>query len=580
MSNNQAPQLDRGEMTAAENANIRAAEEIMRLLARSLREHADQYPPKLRKSLSDPKAETSIEVSFNGQSVYSATLDKDQRHKEPPVNQMKESQALFLKEALSKQKGESLENPELRNMRVFVDGHKLYELKDGKVIQNDLPLEFSKSLTDMIKPKPLDLAVNNFTQRLQETLAQPMPEPELATPQKAAEVRKSAIEPEPTRQAEPSAKTEPQTSPSTKAERSQPVPIPATPSVEKTQQRKPGVPQPAQEKAAPTAAQSAPTAEQVGRPPAQPEPTAKQSHTPTVEQPKAPAVKPPLSEKPKAPAAETSQPTQATPPNQAQDSSLPRGYIPADFGIDAARGITPEKVHATNDMTLMMGYGQMQSLRYELNDIYDRANAPGFEWIRQGDHVPEMENRYSELKTAFEARLNDQIEKGKYSAPGPTAQAPAAQVQSPTVAPQAPTPQPPSTASQTSTTASAHSKTIPGLDRDLRDGQWVSDTQLNATDAQKSDINRRLINQAKVTLDLKHPNQPVGNRSVDTTFCTIKETPDSFKVSFKDSDMSIEQKGKTVTGQAQNSDVHRLMKANKAMYQTAHGKSAEAEMGD
>ena len=303
MSNNQAPQLDRGEMTAAENANIRAAEEIIRLLARSLREHADQYPPKLRKSLSDPKAETTIEVSFNGQSVYSAHLDKAQRHKEPPVNQMKESQALFLKEALTKQKGESLENPELRNMRVFVDGHKLYELKDGKVIQNDLPLEFSKSLTDMIKPKPLDLAVNNFTQNLRESLAKPMPEPELATPQKAAEVRKSAIEPEPTRQAETSAKTEPQTSPSTEAERSQTTtPIPPAPSVEQTQQQKPTseVPRPAQEKAAPI--QSAPTAAQTNRstesaqasrPPAQPETTAKQAQTPTVEQPKAPAAEAP-----------------------------------------------------------------------------------------------------------------------------------------------------------------------------------------------------------------------------------------------------------------------------------------------
>ena len=570
MSNNQAPQLDRGEMTAAENANIRAAEEIMRLLARSLREHADQYPPKLRKSLSDPKAETSIEVSFNGQSVYSATLDKDQRHKEPPVNRMDGVQANFLKEALSKQKGESLRSPDVNNMRVFVDGHKLYELKDGKVIQNDLPLEFSKSLTDMIKPKPLDLAVNNFTQRLQESLAQPMPEPELATPQKAAEVRKSAIEPEPTRQAEPSAKTEPQTSPSTETERSQPVPIPATPSVEKTQQRTPKVPQTAQEKAAPTAAQSAPTAEQIGRPPAQPEPTTKQSQTPAVEPPKAPAVEPPLSEKPKAPAAETSQPTQATPPNQAQDSSLPRGYIPADFGIDAARGITFDKVQATGDMTLMMGYGRMEELRHELNSIYDRANAPGFGYIREGKHVPEFEQELSQLKPAFESRLNDQIEQGKYSAPGPAAQpqTPSPQLQTPVAQPQA------------STAAPAQTRTIPGLDRDLRDGQWVSDTQLNATDAQKSDINRRLINQAKVTLDLKHPNQPVGNRSVDTTFCTIKETPDSFKVSFKDSDMSIEQKGKTVTGQAQNSDVHRLMKANKAMYQTAHGKSAEAEMGD
>ena len=280
---NQAPQLDRGEMTAAENANIRAAEEIMRLLARSLREHADQYPPKLRKSLSDPKAETSIDVSFNGQSVYSAILDKDQRHKEPPINRMDQSQALFLKEALVKQKGESLESPGVRNMRVFVDGHKLYELKDGKVIQNDLPLEFSKSLTDMIKPKPLDLAVNNFTQNLQESLAQPLPEPELATtPQKAAEVRKAATEPEPTKQAETSAKTEPQASPSTETERSQTTaPIPATPSVSKTQQQKPAaeVPRPAQEKAAPTAAQTSrpSTPPQSNRPPAQPEATAKQA---------------------------------------------------------------------------------------------------------------------------------------------------------------------------------------------------------------------------------------------------------------------------------------------------------------
>ncbi|HEY9828002.1 MAG TPA: hypothetical protein V6D19_21400, partial [Stenomitos sp.] len=101
---------------------------------------------------------------------------------------------------------------------------------------------------------------------------------------------------------------------------------------------------------------------------------------------------------------------EAIPTAEAQSKAL----IPPDFGIESAKGITPEKVVATGDRILMYGYGQLEELRVELNETYQRSNAPGFEYIRQNDQVRQFESRFDELKASFENRLNEAIAKGKY----------------------------------------------------------------------------------------------------------------------------------------------------------------------
>lgn len=156
----QAPQLDKGEMAAAERANLRLSEQIMVLMAKALRNYANHYPPKVQKTLSDPNAETKIDVSMGDEKLLSATLGADNKIKETRTNTLTNEQAQELAKALSKQQGEMLEGGKIRDIRVLVNGVALFEAKDGKVLGNNLPPEFQKAIAQMVQPKPLEIAVS------------------------------------------------------------------------------------------------------------------------------------------------------------------------------------------------------------------------------------------------------------------------------------------------------------------------------------------------------------------------------------------------------------------------------------
>ena len=156
----QAPQLDKGEMAAAERANLHLSEQIMVMMAKALRNYANNYPPKVQKTLSDPKAETKVDISMGDEKLLSATLGADNKIKETRTNTITDSQAQELQKALSLQKGELLDTGKIRDMRVLVNGVPLFEAKDGKVIQNNLPPEFQKAIAAMAQPKPLEISVS------------------------------------------------------------------------------------------------------------------------------------------------------------------------------------------------------------------------------------------------------------------------------------------------------------------------------------------------------------------------------------------------------------------------------------
>lgn len=184
----QAPQLDKGEMAAAERANIRLSEQIMVLMVKALRNYAKHYPPKLQKSLSDPNAETNVDVSVGNEKLLSATLGADNSVKETRTNTLTDEQAQKLQTALSKQQGEMLDAPGIRDMRVLVNGVPLFEAKDGKVIQNDLPPDFQKAIAQMAQPKPLEVALSinppkQATQEQQQAPAATNPKPDVAQKQ-------------------------------------------------------------------------------------------------------------------------------------------------------------------------------------------------------------------------------------------------------------------------------------------------------------------------------------------------------------------------------------------------------------
>lgn len=156
----QVPQLDKGEMAAAERANLQLSEQIIVLMAKTLREYAEHYPPKLRKTLSDPNAETKVDISVGTEKLLSATLGADNKVKKTQINIITDFQAQELQKALSKQKGETLDTSGMRNMRVLVNGVPLFEVKDGKVTQNALPPDFQKAIAAMVKPKPLEVSLS------------------------------------------------------------------------------------------------------------------------------------------------------------------------------------------------------------------------------------------------------------------------------------------------------------------------------------------------------------------------------------------------------------------------------------
>ena len=117
----QAPQLDKGEMAAAERANLQLSEQIIVLLVKALREYARHYPPKLQKTLSDPNAETKVDISVGNEKLLSATLGANNKLKETQINTMTDVQAQELQKALSKHKGETLDISGMRDMRVLIN---------------------------------------------------------------------------------------------------------------------------------------------------------------------------------------------------------------------------------------------------------------------------------------------------------------------------------------------------------------------------------------------------------------------------------------------------------------------------
>jgi hypothetical protein len=537
----QAPHLERGEMTAAENANIRAAEHIMRLLAKALRDHADQYPPKLRKALSDPKAETNIEVSFNGKSVYSAKLDKDQKHKEPPVNRMDETQALFLKEALSKQKGESLDSPDINNMRVFVNGEKLFELKEGKVIQNDLPLEFSKTLSDMMRPKPLDLAVDNFTQKMQEAYAQPLPQVE-EVQQNTPAAPASTAKPQPVQQAESSAPAQPSTE-SAQSQTAASTPAKAT-APENVRQSETATASEAPASATPPAA-------------AQPKHSAAQSQ----------AAKTELS---RAESSETSNPDVCANYNDASHRSQllsgSEGVSESEHSVSERRmnstAANVELTPTTNaSYQVVAGECLVPKEGYKFNPMsFDTFNAL---YDVPENFSPDKYPTAQALHLAAPAKVAlgengayHLVEKGRFVEPQLSEKKDIGLSPSPTKEPDL-----------------GATRTIPGLDRSLNNGEWVPA-------AHQDELNRKLMTQAKAAIEFSDSKHPKGHRQFDGPRCTIKETPESLSVHFKDRSATVEQRGDTITGTARQSDIDGLKKANIAMHAIDYGKSSEMELGD
>jgi hypothetical protein len=547
----QAPQLERGEMAAAENANIKAAENIMRLLAKALREHAGQYPPKLRKALSDPKAETNIEVTFGGESVYSARLDKDHNHKEPPINKISGSQAQFLQEALSKQKGEELKGPTVQNMRVFVNGEKLFELKEGTVIQNDLPLEFSKTLSDMMQPKPLDLAINNFTKNLQESHAQALPQPEAEETQQKTPA--PTAQPQPIKQAESS--TQPEAS--TQADRSEP----SAPSTQ-TEASPPAAPSATEERSPETT------------PSTQPE----SARTETVQQRKsATASSAPVAPVSQAPQATPAQPsTQKSSPNicaNYNDASRRLQLLSESEGVSESEHSVRERRTNSTDAKVELtpvtnasyqvvgGEYLVPKEGYKFNPMaFDTFNAL---YDVPKDFSPDKYPTAQALQLATPAKVAvgengayHLVEKGRFVEP---------QLSEKKDKELSPDP--------VKERERGATRTIPGLDQSLNNGQWVPA-------AHQDELNRKLITQARAAIEYGDSKQPRGHRQFDSPRCTIKETPDSFSVHLKDTNTTVEQKGDTITGQARQTDIDGLKKANIAMNAIDHGKSSEREMGD
>ena len=187
----QAPQLDKGEMAAAERANLHLSEQIMVMMAKALRNYANNYPPKVQKTLSDPKAETKVDISMGDEKLLSATLGADNKIKETRTNRITDSQAQELQKALSLQKGELLDTGKIRDMRVLVNGVPLFEAKDGKVIQNNLPPEFLKAIAAIAQPKPLEISVSTnppkqATQGQQEASTATNPKPDVAQKQSSS----------------------------------------------------------------------------------------------------------------------------------------------------------------------------------------------------------------------------------------------------------------------------------------------------------------------------------------------------------------------------------------------------------
>jgi hypothetical protein len=162
-------------MAAAERANLHLSEQIMVLMAKALRNYARNYPPKVQKTLSDPNAETKVDISMGNEKLLSSTLGADNKIKETRTNTITDAQAQELAKALFKQQGEMLEGGKIRDIRVLVNGVPLFEAKDGKVLGNNLPPDFQQAIAQMVQPKPLEIAVSTNPPKQSSTTQQEAP---------------------------------------------------------------------------------------------------------------------------------------------------------------------------------------------------------------------------------------------------------------------------------------------------------------------------------------------------------------------------------------------------------------------
>ncbi|MCQ6498002.1 hypothetical protein, partial [Vibrio parahaemolyticus] len=85
--------------------------------------------------------------SFGTEKLFSATLGADNTLKKTQTNKITDSQAQCLQEALSKQKGETLDIQTIQNMRVLVNGQSLFEVKMARLFKTIFPQIFVKRST-------------------------------------------------------------------------------------------------------------------------------------------------------------------------------------------------------------------------------------------------------------------------------------------------------------------------------------------------------------------------------------------------------------------------------------------------
>jgi hypothetical protein len=86
-------------------------------------------------------------------------------------------------------------------------------------------------------------------------------------------------------------------------------------------------------------------------------------------------------------------------------------YIPEDFGVPEARGLTQEQVLATRDVTLVNAFGKLQYLRKELNPHFEAASKES--WRYDNEYYQKMEVELNQGIPRFKERLLKLIEDGK-----------------------------------------------------------------------------------------------------------------------------------------------------------------------
>jgi hypothetical protein len=202
-----------------------------------------------------------------------------------------------------------------------------------------------------------------------------------------------------------------------------------------------------------------------------------------------------------------------TPQPQATASSIPKdktGLIPPDYGIESAKGISWDALKASGDQALMRSYGSLENVRVDLNDSYERASHPGYEWIAKVPHIAELEQRLAAEIPVFEARLTESIKQGKYPDP------------------------------RTAGTTQPETKTTPVLDAD------------------QNRNNRDLLEKAKCSLALLS-DRPSGEREwVGKDYALTEGKDGSFTVTHQSRGEILNFANGKVTGQATTQDVAKL----------------------